>query len=98
MLEDMRHAGRILRRCPETDIEYLVVIFRGHKGHSRAGLPVAQKKAVTARVFQVLVLDKVIFFQNTVRNFHKILTVLLISYSIFNSISVLIDNIADLFP
>ena len=73
----MRHAGGILRRRAESDIEYFIVILTGKKRYSRAGLFVAQKKAVTARVLQVLMLKEVIFFQNTVRNFHKFLTVFL---------------------
>ena len=77
VLDDMRNAGGIFRRRAESDIEYFIVILTGKKRYSRAGLLVAKKKAVTARVLQVLMLKKVIFFQNTVRNFHKFLTVFL---------------------
>ena len=73
----MRNAGGVLRRRPESDIEYFIVILAGKKGYSRAGLLVAKKKAVAACVLQILMLKKVIFFQNTVRNFHKFLTVFL---------------------
>ena len=66
----MRHAGGILRRRAKSDIEYFIVILTGKKRYSRAGLFVAQKKAVTARVLQVLMLKEIIFFQNFAADFH----------------------------
>ena len=44
----MRNAGGVLRRRAKSDIEYFIVIFAGKKGYPRAGLLVAQEKAVTA--------------------------------------------------
>ena len=60
MLHNVGHAGGILRRGPEADIEDLVLILRGQEDDPGPGLNMAEQVAVQARILQPSVFDQLI--------------------------------------
>ena len=70
VLNDMRHARRILGRCAECDIEYFIVILRRDQGDPGTCLFVPEQHAVTSCVPKKFMLQKFVFVQNLFADFH----------------------------
>ena len=61
VLDDVRHAGRVLGRRAKSDIEHLIVVVVREHGDARAGLPVAQEERLGVHVRQEALLEEFVF-------------------------------------